>query len=359
MYCDYRQFRKVLPVVAFCLVNYMNTHVKRAIALFFAILIIISATINVAAEMIYYYNGYLYTYINNEIVSLCGWDDDSTELIVPDIINTRRVVDISNNAFYENHDLTFLDFSNATYLQRIGSFAFYDCINIDGSITLPNSVNMIDTAAFQNCTSLDSVFFNASTGYIPNQCFNGCSSLSRVTLNDSITEIGYYAFANCPKLSYVEIPVSVKTISDSSFLNDDITLGVYRNSFALEFAMNNEINYVILDPEPTEPPTEPEPTEVPTEAPTEETTVPATEAPTEVSVKYLGDVDGDGTVTSIDATLIQRHLCYIKSMISDEMFMMGDVDGDRIITIIDVTFIMRYLATIEVPFPIGEPIINN
>ena len=339
----------------------MNKKLKRLFSAVFAALILISSITTFYAETIYFYNGYLYTYISNEKVSLYGLDDETaTALIVPDTLNNRAVVDIRNMAFFENTVLSSVDFSNANNLERIGSFAFANCVNLDGEFVIPNTVATMETAVFQGCTSLDSVVFNATTGNVPNQCFSGCAELSNVTLNDTVTEIGYYAFSNCPNLTYIEIPKSVTSIAKSSFQNDTgITLGVYRNSYALEYAENNGINYIILDPEPTEPPTEPEPTELPTEAPTDEPTAPATEAPTEASVKYLGDVDGDGTVTAIDATLIQRHLCNIKTMISDEMFMLGDVDGDGVISIIDVSFIMRYLATIEVPYLIGEPIINN
>ena len=325
------------------------------------VIMIVFSTIGIAnAETIYYYNGYLYTYINNEKVSLYGVEDTMTDLVVPDTLNGRAVVDIQNRAFMDNSTITGLDLSNAEHLERIGLFAFWKCTNLSGALTLPKSITNVETAAFQECTSLESVSIQTQDSEVSNQCFYGCTSLSSVTLGDNITSIGYLAFADCPNLKYLEIPSKVTQIGSTAFLNDEITLGVYTNSYAHQYAIDNEIPFILLDaPIPTEPPTEPEPTEAPTDAPTEEPTVPATEAPTEAQVKYLGDVDGDGTVTSIDATLIQRHLCYIKTMISDEMIMMGDVDDDGIISIIDVSFIMRYLATIEVPYPIGKPIINN
>ena len=331
---------------------------KRLFA-FLLSLLILASTITVAfAETIYNYSGIYYTYITNELVSIYGVEESKSEVVIPGIINTRAVVDIRNNAFMKNETLTSLDLSKALYLERIGSFAFSECKNLGGTLTIPSSVSSVDIAAFQYCSSLESVVYEAQSDEVPNQCFKGCALLSSVTLNDNITRIGYYAFSDCPNLSYMVIPKTVTTIASSAFNNDSsLTLGVYYDSTAHQYAENKGIPYIILDPpvEPTEPPTEPEPTE----APTDEPTVPATEAPTEMPVKYLGDVDGDGTVTSIDATLIQRHLCYIKTMISDKMFMMGDVDGDGIITIIDVSYIMRYLATIEVPYPIGDPIINN
>lgn len=334
----------------------MKKSIKHLIAFMLAVVFMISCVTTVIAETIYYYYGYLYTYISNTKVSLYGLDDGITTLEVPEIINGRAVVDIRNYAFSNDETLTAVDFSNASNLERIGSYAFRGCSNLTGTVTLPASLSRIGDSAFQNCDGIDGISIDTLATVIPPYFCYDCEKLSTAFIGENINEISDYAFAHCPSLSYVVIPAEVETISDSAFDSDVVTLGVYTNSYAHQYAIDNEIPFILLDaPIPTEPPTEPEPTE----APTEETTVPATEAPTEVSVKYLGDVDGDGTVTSIDATLIQRHLCYIKTMISDEMIMMGDVDDDGIISIIDVSFIMRYLATIEVPYPIGEPIINN
>ena len=71
----------------------------------------------------------------------------------------------------------------------------------------------------------------------------------------------------------------------------------------------------------------------------------------------LGDVDGDGDVSIIDATIIQRVLA---DMITDEdgMYTLrGDVDGDGELSVTDVTFIRRYCALLYTPYPIGETVI--
>lgn len=73
-------------------------------------------------------------------------------------------------------------------------------------------------------------------------------------------------------------------------------------------------------------------------------------------LSILGDVDGDGEVTILDATLIQRWLADLP--ISCEMnALTADVDGDGDISIIDVTYIQRWLGDIPTPFEgIGLPI---
>lgn len=70
----------------------------------------------------------------------------------------------------------------------------------------------------------------------------------------------------------------------------------------------------------------------------------------------LGDVDGDGNVTSIDATFIQRYLANMSVDAIDFDYLAADVDGDGNVTSMDATFIQRYLALMKIAYPIGEPI---
>ena len=307
----------------------------------------------VIAATIYYYFGYLYTYLNNDMVSLYGVDEGTEYLFIPDKLNNRKLVDIRNNAFMNNQEIFKLDFAGATNLERIGSFAFAYCSYLSDSFSIPSNVVLIETAAFEGCTSLQSVELNATIDTIPNQCFDGCTSLNNIVLNDSIKSIGDYAFADCSSLTYIEIPKSVTEISSVAFQNDSVTLGVYTNSTAHQFAVDNGSEFVLLDaPEPTEPVTEP--TEAPTEPASEafEPTEAVTEQPTEALKLLLGDADGDGMVDVTDATVIQRVLNYIDVSSYNENA--ADVDRSGEVEIIDATYIMRYSALLTVPYPIGE-----
>ena len=70
----------------------------------------------------------------------------------------------------------------------------------------------------------------------------------------------------------------------------------------------------------------------------------------------LGDIDGDGEATILDATLAQRHATRVSIPYTKEQIKSGDVDREGEVTIIDATFIQRYATRIKVPYPIGEPI---
>lgn len=338
----------------------MKKIMKRIISAVVCCVLIFSLITTAFAATIYYYFGFSYTYLNNDMVSLYGVDAGTDYLFIPDTLNNRKLVDVRNNAFLNNTEITNLDLAGATNLERIGSFAFANCSNLSGGFTIPENVVLIETAAFENCTGLENVTINAAVRKIPNQCFNGCSSLSSVTLPDTVEAIGDYAFANCSSLEYIEIPASVKEIASTAFMNDNVKLGVYYNSDAYQYAMDNGLAYTVLDPEniPTEPPTETPTeavTEAPTEAPTEAVTEPPTEIPTESAQTVtflLGDADGNGEVNIIDSTIIQRLMAKSVEDTDGMISLRGDID-DNELSINDAALLCRYLAHIHLDYPIN------
>ncbi|WP_407383829.1 RICIN domain-containing protein [Ruminococcus sp.] len=70
----------------------------------------------------------------------------------------------------------------------------------------------------------------------------------------------------------------------------------------------------------------------------------------------LGDADGDGEVSTIDVTLIQRAEALFEVDIDEEIFQNGDVNGDGVLDVVDATWLQRYLALMDVPFAIGEAV---
>ena len=286
--------------------------------MFTAVVLVALTVTNAFAVTVYYYFGYLYTYIDNERVSLYGIDDPEMDgLFVPATLNGKSLVDIRNSAFKNNTDFRYLDFAGAVNLERIGSFAFSGCTTVAGEVKIPSNVTVIETAAFENCTSIETVVYEASCENVPNQCFNGCTALSSVSLSDSVNTIEDYAFANCPNLTYMVVPEYVTSIAATAFQNDsDLTLGVWYDSYAYTFAKNNSIPFVLLD---------------------------------EV---MLGDADGDGVVNINDVTTIQRHVAEFE-VLEDLQAKAADVNGDGSITIEDATLVQQYLAEYEIDVPIG------
>lgn len=67
----------------------------------------------------------------------------------------------------------------------------------------------------------------------------------------------------------------------------------------------------------------------------------------------LGDVDGDGKVTVVDAAMIQRYSTSVIDL-SDFALFAADVDGDGNVTVLDATWIQRWLNHLSAPEGIGE-----
>lgn len=69
----------------------------------------------------------------------------------------------------------------------------------------------------------------------------------------------------------------------------------------------------------------------------------------------LGDVDGDGEVTVLDVTYLQRNLgsLEIPFVLNEKV---ADADGSGTVEIIDVTCLQRWLAMLKAPEGIGQPI---
>ena len=284
-------------------------------------------------------NGFSYTQLDGNFASVCDWEGGSETLRIPLKVNNSYVKEISAWAFSDRSDFTMINFDQADYLALIGTMAFKRSA-ISGSVNLPAQIKTIGTSAFQECASLDTLYYNA-TADIPDQCFYKCIALENVAIAAGVTKIGNLAFAGCESLSYVRIPQTVTDISVTSFKdNNNLVIYCYTDSYAHQYAVDNGIDYVLIDgpSDPTEPTV---------------ATEPATTAP----VSYiLGDVDNSGNVDVVDATFAQRYVTQseIPAEILKGIDVRADVDSNGDVEATDVTFIMRHLIRVKVPYPIGE-----
>ncbi len=99
----------------------------------------------------------------------------------------------------------------------IGELAFYDCYNMT-SISLPDSLTIIEDAAFNYC-GLTSIIIPNNVTTIDEFAFDACVLLQNIILSDNLTTIGRYAFRYCTNLKSITIPDSVTTIGVHAFEN--------------------------------------------------------------------------------------------------------------------------------------------
>ncbi len=157
----------------------------------------------------------------------------------------NHVTKIGDGAFYGCNGLTSVTIPNS--ISIIGTSAF-QCCGLT-SITIPNSISVIGTRAFRECNSLISVVipnsvlelgisaFSWCSGLtsvtLPNSkskiesgLFSGCINLTSVTIPDSVTEIGDYAFERCG-LTSITIPSKVSKIGPYAFIDCNSLTAVY------------------------------------------------------------------------------------------------------------------------------------
>ena len=111
------------------------------------------------------------------------------------------------------------------------------------SVYIPKTVTDINTAAFNNCQSLKSVYF-LGTNYVDigESVFENCISLSNVSLSANTTAIGANAFANCTSLKKLKIPESVTVIGQQAFAgcSKDLTIVCKSGTTAETVALSYE-----------------------------------------------------------------------------------------------------------------------
>ena len=285
------------------------------------LLMLILNSVSIAnAKTIYELYGYSYTILNNTSISLCGWDNSTQNLVIPDSILGRYFTEIDSRALEGNEEITSVDFSQATRLNFIGFYAFEGCTGLNQELIIPKSVSTIREGAFMNCSAIPNVTINANVTEIQRETFRGCTSLETAFIPESVSEIGILAFGECTALKRVDIPRNVTKIAESAFRDDtNLILGVWYDSYAYQYVKDNSISYVLLD-----------------------------------DVK-LGDASGDGSVNINDVTTVQRYLAELDTM-GGIYLHAADANQDGTVDIADATAIQMYLAEYEMDYPIGEVI---
>ena len=102
---------------------------------------------------------------------------------------------------------------------------FTGCRSFNQPVTIPSKVAFIDRYAFQNCASLETVYFNAKNCECDDldtasiTLFYGCTNLQTMTFGEGVEIIPYSIGSQLASLTTVNIPSTVKYIRIRAFYN--------------------------------------------------------------------------------------------------------------------------------------------
>ena len=224
-------------------------------------------------------NGVLYTKDKKILIKYPGKKEGTEYLIL------QGVESIEDYAFYRCTSLTNITIPNS--VTSIGQEVFSDCRRLT-NITIPNSVTSIGSNAFRYCISLTNIVIPSSVTSIGYLAFYDCESLTSINVDSNnekymsdngvlytkdkktlikypskkdgtkyiimqgVASIGDNAFEFCSSLTSITIPDSVTSIGDDAFYKcDSLSVLCKSNSYAEQYAKENNIKYVIDDSVPT------------------------------------------------------------------------------------------------------------
>lgn len=132
---------------------------------------------------------------------------------IPSTVHGKTIDQIWTSGFEGAASLT--DITIPASIGRLGTAAFENTGLTH--VTIPDTVQQVDPAVFQNCTSLVSVKLPNGIKEIDQYLFANCISLQHVDMPDTITKINIYAFHNCTSLTSLALPKGLTSLSVGCF----------------------------------------------------------------------------------------------------------------------------------------------
>ena len=258
------------------------TQKKNLRAVLAAVLLMVLVTNGVMADEDVFTSGdYQYCILEDGTAEITRYSGEDSVLKIPNTLDGKTVTSIGDGAFAECSSLTSIELPDS--VTSIGDRAFLECWSLT-SIELPDSVTSIGDAAFLVCSDLTSIELPDSVTSMGVNPFADCWRLKNIQVSpeqpvfavidgvlfnkaekslicypagkqeeayevpQGIQQIKSYAFYDCSALTSIELPDGVTSIGDEAFGGcSNLTITVQRDSYAAQYAKDNNLKYTYPD----------------------------------------------------------------------------------------------------------------
>jgi hypothetical protein len=165
--------------------------------------------------------------VANGAVQITGYTGTSAIWTIPEKIDGMNVTSIAASAFRGNQLVEELTIPR--YMLTVGVYAFENCSALTTINFNATHCNEMDGACvFKDSNSIKTINIGKNVGYLPWGSFDG-TAVEFVEIPDSVTEIASYAFHKCEKLKSVKLGKKVTDIGERAFSDctilEKVTLG--------------------------------------------------------------------------------------------------------------------------------------
>ncbi|MDE6034515.1 MAG: leucine-rich repeat protein [Ruminococcus sp.] len=165
--------------------------------------------------------------------------------------------------------------------------AIIDAVDCKGDVVIPDGIVAITGSGFSN-SRITSITIPEGVAEIGDYAFYGCDYLKEITIPESVTYIGDATFADCSRFSLITILNPDCSIYDSRRTIERGLINAPENSRAQEYAETYGRTFIKLGEAIPELPEYPEPIK-------------------------KGDINEDGYINPVDASIILNYYSYIST----------------------------------------------